>query len=288
LEPSQRVHPDEDLNTRSLLSFFALSFGLSWGILGLLLVFPEALEATFGPLGLTNPLFILAVYAPGIVGVGLVAARGGGAAVGRYLGRLLLWRMPWAWWVLLVVGMPAVFFAGAVLKGPLELPYFGSGGALFGAMAAALLIGPVEELGWRGVALPLLQRTMAPVWAALVLGVIWALWHVPAFALSGTPQSSWSLPAFFIGVVSLSLILTPMFNASGGSILIAALFHFQANGPLWPDAQPWDTPLFLLLAIVVVWARRDRMLRRADATTRVIPPAEPSVSTQHPAVDIER
>lgn len=271
MEPTTGDHAEEDLSTRSLVPLFAVSFGLSWGILGLLLAFPEALEAAFGPLRLTNPLFILAVYAPGIAGVGLVAARGGGPALRRYLGRLFLWRMSWAWWALLALGMPAVFFAGALLKGPIELPSFPSSGALIGAMAAALLIGPIEELGWRGVALPLLQRTMAPVWAGLVLGVIWALWHVPAFALSGTPQSSWSLPAFFIGVVSLSMILTAMFNASGGSILIAALFHFQANGPLWPDAQPWDTPLFLLVAIVVVWARRDKMLSRDGGTTRVIP-----------------
>ncbi len=277
MEPSPGAHAAGDLSTRSLVPFFAISFGLSWGVLGLLLVFPDALEAAFGPLGLTNPLFILAVYAPGIAGVGLVAARGGGAAVRRYLGRLLLWRMSWAWWVLLAVGMPAVFFAGAALKGPIVLPSFASGGALMGAMAAALLIGPMEELGWRGVALPLLQRTMAPVWAGLALGVVWALWHVPAFALSGTPQSSWSLPVFFIGVVSLSMILTPMFNVSGGSTLVAALFHFQANGPLWPDAQPWDTPLFLLLAIAVVWVRRETMFRREGATTRVIPRTEPLV-----------
>lgn len=45
---------------------------------------------------------------------------------------------------------------------------------------------------------------------------------------------------FFLGSVAVSIILTPMFNKSGGSILLAALFHFQLNNPLWPDAQPSD------------------------------------------------
>jgi membrane protease YdiL (CAAX protease family) len=106
------------------------------------------------------------------------------------------------------------------------------------ALLTTLLIGPVEEFGWRGVALPLMQRRLAPFWAGLWLGVVWALWHVPAFFLSGTPQSNWSLPGFFVGCVALSLILTPMFNAARGSLLVAALFHFQVNGPAWPDAQP--------------------------------------------------
>ena len=58
--------------------------------------------------------------------------------------------------------------------------------------AAALLIGPVEEIGWRGVALPLLQRRYAPLWASLILGAFWGFWHLPAFLLSGTEQSAWS------------------------------------------------------------------------------------------------
>jgi membrane protease YdiL (CAAX protease family) len=55
-------------------------------------------------------------------------------------------------------------------------------------MAVALFIGPIEEFGWRGVALPLLQRKFAPFWAGLILGGIWGAWHIPAFLMSGTPQ----------------------------------------------------------------------------------------------------
>jgi membrane protease YdiL (CAAX protease family) len=108
------------------------------------------------------------------------------------------------------------------------------------ALGVALLIGPVEELGWRGVALPLLQRRWAPLWASLILGGFWGLWHLPAFLLSGTPQSAWSFGPYVVGVLALSVMLTPMVNAARGSLLITALFHFQMNGPAWPDAQPWE------------------------------------------------
>ena len=109
-----------------------------------------------------------------------------------------------------------------------------------------------------------------PFWAGLILGTIWATWHIPAFLLSGTPQSSWSFPAFFLGVVAASVILTPMFNASRGSLLIPVLFHFQCNGPAWPDAQPWDTVVFSAIAVMVVVLNRDSMFTRAGAATDVI------------------
>jgi len=58
------------------------------------------------------------------------------------------------------------------------------------ALGLAVIKGPMEEFGWRGVALPLLQRKLAPICTGLVLGIIWGLWHLPAFMLSGTQQSS--------------------------------------------------------------------------------------------------
>jgi membrane protease YdiL (CAAX protease family) len=120
------------------------------------------------------------------------------------------------------------------------------------------------------VALPLLQRRMAPLWAGLVLGAIWGLWHVPAFLLGGTPQSAWSFAPYFIGVVTISVILTPLFNASRGSILIAALYHFQINNPIFPDAQPWDTVAFVVAALVIVVLNRKALLSRETAVTEVL------------------
>ena len=132
------------------------------------------------------------------------------------------------------------------------------------------VLGPVEEIGWRGFALPLLQRKMAPLWAGLILGLIWSLWHLPAFVLSGTPQSAWGFTPFLLGSVSVSVIMTPMFNRSSGSILLAALFHFQLNNPLWPDAQPHDTVFFVLAAFLTVWINRGTMFDRGAGVTQVI------------------
>ena len=65
-----------------------------------------------------------------------------------------------------------------------------------------------------------------------------------------------------------------MFNAARGSILVAAVFHFQMNGPAWPDAQPWDTLVFVMVAAVVVLLNRRAMLTRDGAATDVLMPGE--------------
>jgi hypothetical protein len=265
--------PIDGMTMRTLGVFVALAFALTWGLAALLVLFPAELEAAFGELSYTNPLFILAVYSPGIAAVFLVWLRCGFVGLMRFFRRLTLWRMPVAWWVFLAFGVPAIFYLGAAIKGTAFEPLpFPSWYELLPALALALFIGPIEEFGWRGLAMPLLQRKLAPIWAALVLGVIWAAWHIPAFLLGGTPQSSWSFPAFFIGVVAISVIMTPMFNAAGGSLLIPVLFHFQVNGPAWPDAQPWDTVVYVLAAGIVVLLNRRTMFRRGGGATDVLMP----------------
>ena len=261
----------DEMPFRALGPFFALAFALTWGLAALLILFPDQLEAAFGPLGYTNPLFILAVYAPGLAGLFLVWWYFGVKGFAGFLRRLTMWRMPLSWWAFLLLGIPALNYAGAAMTGTISDPFpFTPWYGVLPALAIALAIGPMEEFGWRGVALPLLQRRYAPLWAGSILGVIWILWHVPAFLLGGTPQSAWAFAPFFIGGLAISIIMTATFNASRGSILIAVLFHFQINNPIWPDALPWAALTFSLAAIVVVWLNRTAMLSRTGAATDIL------------------
>lgn len=269
----------QGMTFRSLIPFFALTFGLTWGIAALLILFPDPITAIFGELDFTNPVYILAIYSPGIVGTLMVWRYYGVRGLGGFFRRLTLWRMPAVWWAFLIIGIPVLFYVGAAMKGTIGHPFpFDPWIGVLPALLTALLIGPIEEFGWRGVALPLLQRKFAPIWSSLILGFFWAVWHIPAFLLGGTPQSNWSFPAFFFGVMALSVILTPMFNAARGSLLIPVLFHFQANGPAWPDAQPWDTLVFLIAAVVIVWLNRETMFTREGAATEVVAPGDDAAS----------
>lgn len=261
-----------ELTTRSAWWFFAATFAVTWGLGMLTMVFLDPIESLFGPMGYTNPVFVLMVYSPAFVAVSMIWRHHGARGLVAFLRRLTLWRMGFGWWALLLVGMPAVFYAGAAVNGnatdfPFD-PWYG----VLPAIIPALFIGPIEELGWRGVALPLLQRGFAPLWSALIVGAVAAIWHTPAFLMSGTRQSAWSYWPFFLGVVAISVILTAMVNAAAGSLLVAALFHAQMNGPAWPDAQPWDMLGFVVVAVAVVVVNRRGMLTRGAGATDVLMP----------------
>lgn len=261
------------MGVRSLIPFLAITFGLTWGLAIVLVLFPDPITAVFGELSMTNPLFILAVYSPGFAGFFLVLRHGGLGGLRAYLGRLLLWRCSVGWYLFIAAGIPALMYVGVALKGTLgDEPFpFSPWYGMFPALALALVIGPIEEFGWRGVALPLLQRRYSPFAAGLILGAIWGIWHVPAFLLGGTPQSAWSFAPFFTAIVAMSVIMTALFNASRGSLLLVALVHFQANNPVYPDAHPYDTVTFVVAAVVIVIVNRKTMFDREAGVTEVVP-----------------
>jgi len=258
------------MSTKTLALFLAFTFLLTWGLAACFMLFPESITAVFGEPGLSNPLVVLAIYAPGIVGVLVVIFQGGLKGLLSFLRRLTLWRIPLNWWLFLLLGIPAVVYTGAAIKRTLAEPFaFNPWTLVFPALLHALLLGPIEEFGWRGLALPLLQRKFAPFWAGLILGCIWALWHVPSFVISGMPQSAWSAGPYFLGIIAISVIMTPLFNTSKGSLLIAILYHFQMMNPIFPDAQPWDNLIYVGVAILFVIFNRRAFFNRNGAMTEV-------------------
>jgi CAAX protease family protein len=269
---STRMKPKHVMGTKTLWSFLALTFGLSWVPMTLFILFADQLIPLIGEMSSTNPFFLLAVYAPGISGILLIWHHYGLKGLGSFLRRLTFWRAPIQWWLFLLLGIPAIVYAAAAIKGTINSPFpFSPWTMLFPALVQSLLLGPLgEELGWRGLALPLLQRRFSPFWASLLLGVVWAVWHAPAFALSGTPQSAWSFGPFFIGLIAITVIMTPLFNAARGSLLIAILYHLNIMNPIFPDAQPWDSYLLAMAAVVIVFLNRRQMFERGSAITEVL------------------
>jgi hypothetical protein len=118
-----------------------------------LILFTDQIEAVFGPLGYTNPVFILAVYSPGLAGIGLMWRHYGIRGLGIYLRRLGLWRMPFAWWVFLLIGIPSGKYLSAAMQGTVNesLP-FSPWYAVLPALAPRCSSGPSRSLAgvaWR-------------------------------------------------------------------------------------------------------------------------------------------
>ncbi len=268
-----REHPTLASTARALLAFLALTFAITWGVIGSYIFWPDAMAARFGQISGAHPLFFLATWAPAIAAFTVVVASAGLGGLRRFLSRLLIWRCPAPWWGFILLVIPLVFMAGSLIKGgPLLAPMPPEGvGAMVSVMFMMLLLGPIEEFGWRGVAQPLLQRHIAPFWAGVLIGAIWGVWHLPAFYLAGVVFAEWSFLPFFIGNITLAVLVTPIFNAARGSLLLPMLFHWQLINPFWPDAQPWDTWILVGVAAIVVWWKRDMMFMREGAVTEVIP-----------------
>lgn len=262
-----------DITTSQIAPFIILTFGVSWGIMLVLLFGPHLVPAFLGPMGVTNPVYLLAVWAPALAAMALILWQIGGAGLRRYFGRLFHVKVGWQWWAFVLLALPAIKILGAILNGTpfsglLILSPFGQ---VLGISLFMLFLGPVEEFGWRGFLLPLMQRVMTPALAGLIIGFLWAIWHIPAFYLDGAPHTAWSMLPFIIGVTSVGVVMAVAYNKTGGNLLFPILIHWQLNIAFWPEAQPWENYLNLCLALVLLWVHRDVMFSRDKGLTTVVP-----------------
>jgi membrane protease YdiL (CAAX protease family) len=262
-----------DITTGMIVPFVLLTFGVTWGITAVLLFAPQLVPAFLGPMEVTNPVYIAAVWAPGLVAIALVLTQTGFTGIRRYFGRLFHLNVPWQWWAFVLLALPAIKVIGAILNGApfsewLVLQPFGQ---VLGISLFMLFLGPFEEFGWRGFLLPLMQRVMTPALAGLIIGLLWAVWHIPAFFLDGAPHTAWSMAPFIIGVTSIGIIMAVAYNKTGGNLLFPILIHWQLNIAFWPEAQPWENYLNLALAVILLWVHRDVMFSRDKGLTQVVP-----------------
>jgi membrane protease YdiL (CAAX protease family) len=259
--------------SRAIVYFALGTFAITWSIIGGYIYAPETAVSLFGEISGSHPLYFAATWAPAITGIGIVLAYTGFSGLRAFLSRLLMWRCAPGWWAFILLGLPLVFMAGSLLKGgPLLAPLPPEGAwPMFAVMMMMLFLGPIEEFGWRGVAQPILQRHMAPVFAGALIGAVWGLWHLPAFFLAGVVYAGWNFLPFFIGNVTLAILVTPIFNSARGSLLLPMMFHWMLINPFWPDAQPWDTWILVAVAVVVCVVKRDEMFTLGAAVTEVVP-----------------
>jgi len=243
-----------------LLSFFVLTFTITWGIGACYVLFPDRLVALFGPISHSNPLFYLAVYAPSFSGLVVTAYADGIPGLGALLSRLLRWRVGIRWYVTVFLGMPALILGSAVLSGwfagePLKFVQGPWQLALYPVLTSLVSDpGPLgEELGWRGFALPRLLNGRSALSASLLLGLVWGIWHLPAFLIQGLPQNQFSLPAFLVACAALSVLMTWVYQYTSGSILFAILIHWIFNADYLPRGTfPAMAAILTLAALIVV------------------------------------
>jgi membrane protease YdiL (CAAX protease family) len=243
-----------------ILSYALVAYAVSWSV-----SVPLALQAT-GVLDTRLPLSLHYLTAFGPATAAFVVARllrqpSAGVERGQPTSRTREIR----WWAV-GFGSPLIFFIAAALIariGGQNAPTWNSLGRVhflpeLGVMAWGLWFltsGIGEEFGWRGFALPRLQRTHSAVTSSLLVAIVWAGWHLPFFFYipSYSAMGVRVLPGFFLGLFAGSIVLTWLYNSSGGSVLAVALWHASFN---FVTASPYGGGFVPALTsmLVITWA----------------------------------
>jgi len=146
--------------------------------------------------------------------------------------RIVLWRIGIKWYAsALSVPVMVAFLAiglNLIFQGP--KPEFIPASQLLPIVLIAVFTGALgEELGWRGTALPLLQDRWNPLVSSLILGVLWGLFHLPSFFLSGMPLQETPIIPFMVMTIFYTFLITWTFNHTSGSLIPPFLYHFAFN-----------------------------------------------------------
>lgn len=185
----------------------------------------------------------LGALSASLAGIILAAVEGRKGGVRELLGRFLIWRVGIQWWAfaLLFGVIPAV--AGLYLYNLFGGPAVDWNGLKPLSNVVPLIIiltvfaGMGEEFGWRGFAMPRLQARYNALVSSLIIGVMWAIWHIPLSFTDGTIQYKWRLEVGLIPailgysafVIAWSIQYAWVFNNTKGSVLLAAVIHGSVN-----------------------------------------------------------
>lgn len=272
-----------------LVIFFVLAYGFTWAYW-----VPQALVLR-GLLDGKVPEFlsIVAGYGPALAAIIVTGIVSGRAGLGQLFRRLVLWRVGIQWYVV-VLFLPVATsltalgihrLLGGTTSSAATAPAleFLPGAPLGQQIMIMALIftlgfdGLGEEMGWRGFALPKLLSRYSALTASLILGVFWALWHLP-YAL--TPGSAMSVQPFYTylpGIIARAILFTWIFNHTKGSLLIAILYHaagsltfnvLRAFVPGLYDVGVWGTVVqWMVVAAVVLYAGPAHLSRKTPVVS---------------------
>ena len=240
----------------ALLVYFVLAYVFSWTMVALV------------PLSFLFAL--LALFGPALAAVVVTSITEGRRGIADLFGHITIWRVGVVWYVL-AIGVPLLVAVAAqvahalVAGGPIGISV---GTPLpLTVILALLVIG--EEIGWRGFALPRLQSRYSGLAASLVLGSVWACWHLANATIPGLEAYWSSFPAFLFFVLGQTIFFTWMWNRTAGSLLLMWILHAMVNTSIslffvGDQAQEWwyAGGVLSIVAIIVLLVDGPLLARR--------------------------
>ena len=260
-----------------LLSYFALTFAITWGLFVLAVGGPGGIPATKEEFTTMPLLAILAaLLGPSVSGILLTGLVYGREGFRNLFTRMRRWRVGARWYAVALLTAPLVFTAVLIplwLISPVFLPGIFASEAkvsfVLMGIVVGLIVGIFEELGWTGFAVPtLLKLRYGVLSTGLIVGVLWGAWHLLGNDIWASVATSGGLPpalfAVGVGLVLLvgqlpayRVLMVWVYERSGGSLLLAILMHASYSAStfiLGPVAGPGAMSGASLLAAVLASA----------------------------------
>jgi membrane protease YdiL (CAAX protease family) len=291
---------DRFIREHSVLSYFGLTFIVSWSLLLLIGGYDLFSGVDWDESSVFGLAIIAMLTGPTLASVVLTWRLAGRAGVRDLFGRLGHWRVGGRWYAVALLTAPVVVLAvnlGLWLTSSAFRPPILSDEASAVALFAGLGVGlttVLEELGWTGFAIPRLRLRHSAFTTALIVGVIWAAWHLIQIAwvgsstAEGMPVALYLALYFLFAVAMLTAyrVLMVWVHDATGSLFVVTLMHASYAactmpiGLLHPKlsgehllVQGWVLSAALWLVVAAVSLSRRRELARQGAPRQLAPPA---------------
>jgi membrane protease YdiL (CAAX protease family) len=262
-----------------LVLTLALSWFVFWGPLALFKIPTISFVSDDKGPWWAIALYIVGGFVPSLLGIFLTLKKEGVSGLRKLGQHIIQFRFSWRWYMftflIVIAGTAGQLTINRILGNTFN-------GTLFltqlGSFLPLLILGPLsEEIGWRGYALPRLQTRWNALTSSLIVGLVWALWHLPLFMMVGTSQHELGDPfiSFLIKITASSILYTWLYNNTKHSLWSAILLHWLytyaslvvssgiTRSPLynWFECLP-----YVIIAIVVVLIWKPQTLSRSQKT----------------------
>jgi len=246
----------------------ALSWFVFWGPLALFKITAISFVSDDKGPSWAIALYIVGGFVPSLLGIFLTWKKEGLSGLRKLGQRIIQFNFGWRWYMftflIVIAGTAGQLMINKLLGNTFNVTLFLT---QLGSFLPLLILGPLsEEIGWRGYALPRLQKRWNALTSSLIVGVIWGLWHLPLFMMVGTSQHELGVPfiGFLVGFMANSILYTWLYNNTKQSIWSAILLHWLytyavvvgftgvTRSPLynWLEFLPYVT---MAAIVVLIW-----------------------------------
>lgn len=244
----------------SLVLYFIITYAVSWAIWSPIFLVTQGLVEWQVPFS----VYYLGSFGPMVSALIMTSITRGGSGVVKLLSRLLMWRVDLRYYAFAVLAPVGLFVIAILLNRIItgtwpnlnllgEADYMPSLGIAGVLILWFMTYGLGEETGWRGYALPHLQRKKPAANAALILGILWGCWHIPAFFFRDTyiEMGIIGFPMLLVSIVFASVVFAWLYNSTGGSLLLVTLFHVFFNWLSVSEAGGQNVAIIMTVPLIV-------------------------------------